>query len=223
MTKSAPSVLSLVLIPSILTLAVTGLRVYGELHDWGPMLVGTRQGGGEGGYVAITWLMFVFGLWFGIRLQRSPAALANRKRAFMLSVAGAVVLIAAMAGLSAAGLVSFPDKEHPVVPHGAPYLVAALALSTIVSFTAWPRAAFALLVYAALARIPVLVVTKLAIDKGWDVHYAKFAPGFVPPPHDELFMNLALPQVTFWPAATVISGTLMASLGALLAGQKRER
>ncbi|HEX5053685.1 MAG TPA: hypothetical protein VFZ65_18035 [Planctomycetota bacterium] len=221
MTTPSPRVLPLVLVPALITLVVTVLRVLGELDDWGPALVGTRRGGGEGGLIAIAWLMFVFGFWFGIRLQRGGAGVANRTRALLLSIAAVLVLMACMAGLGIAGLIEFPNEAKPVVPHGAPYLFASLVLATAVSFVAWRRAALTLLVYAALARIPVVVVTWLAIEHEWDTHYAKMAPGFVTPPHDELFVNLALPQITFWPAATVIVGTVMACLGAMLAGRSQ--
>jgi hypothetical protein len=219
METAPPRVLALVLVPALATLVVTLLRLVGELNGWGPLLVGTRRGGGEGGLIAITWLMFVFGFWFGIRLQRGGAGVANRGRALLLSLGAVVVLMGCMAGLSAAGLIEFPNEEKPVVPHGAPYLLTALVLATAVSFLAWRRAAFTLLAYAVLARIPVVVVTWLAVERDWDTHYAKLAPGFVAPPREELFFNLMMPQITFWPAATVITGTVMACLGALIAGR----
>lgn len=222
MQGQRPRVLSLVLVPALITLVVTILRLVGELADWSPLWVGSKRGGGEGGLLAITWLMLVFGFWFGIRLQRSGAGVRKRGKALLLSLAAAALLVACMAGLGAAGLIEFPNEEKPVVPHGAPYLLGALVLATAVSFVAWRQAAVTLLVYALLARIPVVVVTWLAVDRGWDTHYAKLAPGFVAPPQDELFLNLLMPQVTFWPAATVITGTVMACLGAMLAGGRQQ-
>jgi hypothetical protein len=221
MQTAPPRLLSLVLVPALITLLVTVLRLVGELNGWGTTLVGTKRGGGEGGLIAITWLMFLFGFWFGIRLQRGGAGVASRGRALLLSLAAIGVLMGCMAGLAAAGLTEFPNEEKPVVPHGAPYLFAALVLATAVSFFAWRRVALTLLVYSVLARIPVVVITWLAVQRNWDTHYAKLAPGFVPPPHDELFVNLMMPQITFWPAATVITGTVMACLGAMLAGRKQ--
>ncbi|MCA8975371.1 MAG: hypothetical protein KDC98_11670 [Planctomycetes bacterium] len=221
MSTAPPKLLSLVLVPAVISLLVTVLRVVGELNGWSVTLVGTRRGGGEGGLLAIVWLIPVFGLWFGLRLQRGGAGGERPGRALLLGVAAFALLVAGMAGLTAAGLIVFPNEEQPTEPRGAPYMLAALVAATIVSFVAWRRAAFVLLIYAALARLPVIVVTWLAVARGWDTHYGKTAPGFVAPPEGELLVNLLMPQITFWPAITVILGTIMACVGALLAGGAR--
>src|SRR5262247_256109 len=101
MPTSSVRVLPLVLVPALITLLVTVLRVVGELQNWGPTLVGSKRGGGEGGLIAITWLMFVFGAWFGFRLQRGGAGVERRGRALLLSLAAIGVLMACMAGLGA--------------------------------------------------------------------------------------------------------------------------
>ncbi len=57
----------LVLWPAAVTLAVTVLRVAGELLDWTPVLF-NRAVGGAGALVGIVWLIPVFGIHFGYRL-----------------------------------------------------------------------------------------------------------------------------------------------------------
>lgn len=221
MEGKAPGILKLVLVPALLTLVVTVLRLYGELNAWDPFWVGTKAGGGGGGLIAITWLVLVFGFWFGIRLQRSGKGVAKPGRALLLGVVAFAVFAGLMAGFHAADLVTFPNEEHPVEARGALYVLIACAAGSLVSFVAWGRAALTLLVYAIFARIPVLVVTWLAIDKQWDTHYAKVAPGFLPPPADQTFNFLMTPQISFWPAFTIMAGTILACLGALLFGRRK--
>lgn len=222
MEGKRPSILSLVLVPALITLAVTVLRLVGELKGWDPLLVGTKEGGGGGGLIAIIWLVLVFGLWFGFRLQRTGSGTSSPKRVMAIGLVAVAVLIGGFVAMGAAGLISFPDPEHPVVAHGALYIAAGCATAVLVAFLAWPRAALALLIYALLARIPVVILTWWALRQpDWDTHYTKIAPGFVPPAADEVFAFLALPQVTFWPALTVTFGVVLAGLGAMFAGRSK--
>ncbi len=58
----------LILVPAIVTLAVTLLRLVGELQDWSPRLF-SKEAGGGGALVGIAWLGIV------------AAALAGRRAA----------------------------------------------------------------------------------------------------------------------------------------------
>ena len=51
----------LVLIPAVITLGVTVLRLLGELQGWSKLLFNTQPGGG-GGLVGIVWLVPVLGV-----------------------------------------------------------------------------------------------------------------------------------------------------------------
>ena len=53
----------LILIPAIVTFAVTLLRLYGELNKWSTTYFGPTAGGG-GSLVGISWLIPVFGIYF---------------------------------------------------------------------------------------------------------------------------------------------------------------
>ena len=69
----------LILVPAVITLAVTLLRLVGELQGWSPALFSRAAGGGR--LVGISWLVPVFGAWFGWKLARAgsgPAASAAR-------------------------------------------------------------------------------------------------------------------------------------------------
>lgn len=214
-------ILSLVLVPALLTLVVTVLRLVGQLNQWSPTWFGRPQAGGSGALLGISWLMFVFGLWFGRQLQRSGNEVRSPGKALLISLVAAVVTFGGGMALQAADLVWFPDAEHPGEPRGLVYMLGLLLLGCAICAVAWWRAALTMLVYAILARIPVIVVSWLAIENGWDTHYTKIAPGFPQPAEGELLTFLVMPQITFWPAITVIFGTLMACLGALLSGKPK--
>jgi hypothetical protein len=58
----------LILVPALITLAVTGLRVIGELQHWSPRLFNPSAGGG-GALVGIVWLPIIFGPYFALKLS----------------------------------------------------------------------------------------------------------------------------------------------------------
>ena len=60
----------LILVPAVVTLVVTLLRLVGELQNWSPALFSRAPGGG-GSLVGISWLVPIFGAWFGWVLARS--------------------------------------------------------------------------------------------------------------------------------------------------------
>src|SRR5947209_4079846 len=59
-------ILKLILVPSLITLAVTILRVAGELQNW-PAPFFVKQGGGGGAIVGISWLPIFFGIYFAFQ------------------------------------------------------------------------------------------------------------------------------------------------------------
>src|SRR2546427_2114984 len=67
---SRPTTRDLVLAPAIVTLAVTVLRLVGELQQWSPRLF-SRAGGGGAALVGISWLPLIFGVYFAARLARA--------------------------------------------------------------------------------------------------------------------------------------------------------
>ena len=57
----------LILVPAGITLAVTLLRLIGELQEWSSALF-NRSAGGGGAIVGIVWLVPVFGIYFALKL-----------------------------------------------------------------------------------------------------------------------------------------------------------
>lgn len=201
----------LILVPALVTLAVTLLRLTGELLQWSPGLFARTAGGGAA-LVGIVWLIPVFGVWFALQLDKAGAAPASLKRAF--GRAG-LAFLCASAGFVLAILL-FP--QSPVVQ---------LALFTVVTIAAiviarpgWPELWRVLLAYGIAARAPVLVVMFLSIFLGWDTHYAKPRPDFPPMgPWGLFFWTALLPQGSIWIYLTIVGGILF---GAAAIGIRRK-
>jgi len=76
-TNKAP--INLIIVPAVITLAVTLLRLTGELMDWSPVLFSKSAGGG-GAIIGIAWLVPIFGFYFARQLMKSndgPAGLGS--------------------------------------------------------------------------------------------------------------------------------------------------
>jgi hypothetical protein len=198
--ESNTSLGRLILVPSLITLAVTLLRLAGEWNHWSPVLFNRNAGGGAA-LVGIVWLIPVFGAWFGLKLSRAGEAPARLGPAFKwagLALAFTVVLAGAAIAL-------FPSS--PVVQLG---LFAVITLGAVaIAQRAWPGLWRVLLAYGLAARIPVLVIMFPAIFLGWDTHYAKPRPDFPPMgPWGLFFWTAVLPQLAIWIFVTVVLGLL---------------
>jgi hypothetical protein len=198
---SKTSLRQLVLVPALITLAVTLLRLTGELLRWSPALFG-REAGGGASLIGIVWLIFFFGIYFALRLAREGEGPARLGPAFGWPALG----IAFNTALFAAALTLLPTNP-----------VAQLAVFTVGSWIAilvarrgWPAIWRVLLAYGFLARIPVLVIMFLAIFLAWDTHYAKPRPDFpAMGPWGLFFWTALLPQMSVWIYLTVLLGMLM--------------
>ncbi len=208
--ESNASLRRLILVPAVITLAITVLRLTGELLQWSPLLF-NREPGGPGALVGIVWLIPIFGIWFALQLDKAGEGPPRVRSAF--GWAGLAFLVAS-AGLAFALLV-FPTS--PVAQ------LAIFTLSTLAAIAVARRGWLALwrvlLAYGIAARIPVLVVMFVSIFLGWDTHYAKPRPDFPPMGHWGLFFWTALlPQASIWIYLTVVGGTLF---GAAAVGIRR--
>lgn len=187
----------MILVPALVTLGVTVLRVAGELAS-GPSTLFSRAVGGGAAVVGIVWLVPVFGAWFARRLAMDDAASPGRTAGF--AVAG----LAAFAVLAAAGF------ARPVASLSQFALIAAGAwIGIAVARRGWPRLADTLLAYGLAARVPVIVVILVAILNGWNTHYDSPPPGL--PDLGPIARWTAIgviPQLTIWMAFTVIVGAL---------------
>lgn len=205
----------LILIPSVITLALTLLRLVGELQHW-PTVLFNRAAGGGGAIIGITWLVFVFGAYFALKLAGAGEAPTSAGRAIGFAILG-LVLMSGGAFLIApadATHITFPGKE--IV--GLVLMVGGAALP----FLAWRALSKVLLAYGYAARIPVLIIMYFSIKGNWDTHYSLGPPGVVFPSFWSKFIQIAvLPQMIMWIAFTIVAGSLAGGI-AVLATRRRK-
>ncbi len=223
MDNKAPGILSLVLVPAIITLIVSVLRLVGELQGWGNPLVDNHAPGHEDQGLALlgaSWLIFIFGLWFGLKIRKSTGEPAHIGKTALKLVLAFAITMGGFFLFQSMGLIVQPSAEEPGEMQGLVYMMGLLAVSAVITLIAWPRLAITLLVYGLLARIPVVVITYLAWGNDeWDTHYTKLPAGVVAEGNDAL-MALIMPQLTVWIVFTMMAGGLLGCLGAVIAGKK---
>jgi hypothetical protein len=199
----------LILWPAVITLAITLLRLAGELQGWSQALFNAAPGGG-GALVGISWLPFVLGPYFAWKLARSGRGPTSAWRTAGMAVLALVLTAGAFFGAQRLGLgvAGF---------FGAFFVSLALAF---VPFRSWPELGKTLFAYALAARIPVAIIMLIAIFGKWGTHYDVLPPN--PPPTlvtmgplGQWFYIGFVPQMTIWIAHTVLAGTL---LGAVVVG-----
>jgi hypothetical protein len=200
---------SLVLVPALVTLAVTLVRLAGELLRL-PSALFSREAGGAAAIVGIVWLVPIFGVVFALKLLRLGHAPSGGWRALGISVVAFFLLPASIA---VALRVDFPVR------------VAVLGLGSIaalvVAYSAWPALGRTLLAYGLAARIPVAALMLVAMLGNWGTHYELGPPTFpemavVP----KWFWIGLLPQLTFWLGFTVAVGSIFGASTALVARRR---
>ena len=198
--------MQLILWPAVITLAITLLRLVGELQGWAPAFF-NRSAGGGGALVGISWLPFLLGPYFALKLSKDGKGPAGAWKVAGLALLGLVLAIAGFA--TAQGL------KLGVGAIFAAFLIA-LAVSFL-PFRAWPELGRTLFAYALAARLPVVIVMLLAISGKWGTHYDVLPPD--PPPAlltlgplGQWFFIGVLPQMTIWIAQTVLLGTLFGAV-----------
>jgi hypothetical protein len=210
MTESRPPIRELILVPSVITLAITLLRLVGELQNWSPALFSKNAGGG-GSVIGISWLILVFGAWFGLRLTRMGQGAASPLK--VSAVAFVVGLVVGFASFGA-GQAGGPNAFFGV------FIVASIA-ATFLTKSLWPLLWKTLLAYAFAARLPVALVMLAAILGDWGTHYDVPPPGFPAySPFVKWVLIGLLPQMTFWIYLTVVGGLIAGGIAGAIAGRK---
>jgi hypothetical protein len=197
----------IILVPAIISLLVSILRLTGELLGWSETLF-SRAAGGGGSLIGISWLVVVFGVYFAWKLTKMGFPVQSAGRLLGLSFLAIVIVVgAALLAQAALGLTSSIE------------LVAFAVLSVAVIFlvrSSWPELFRTLVAYGFAARIPVIIIMYFAIMGDWGTHYDS------PPPEmegmgwfTEWVITGVIPQATIWIAFTVIIGSLFAALTAI--------
>jgi hypothetical protein len=208
----------LILVPAIITLAVTLLRLFGELNKWSATYFNPTAGGG-GALVGISWLIVVFGAYFAWVLVKRGEGPARPWAAFGMALLAFVLNTAVF-------VVGTVMKLGPAVFLGLSAITCWIAI--VFTLRAWPALGKTLLAYAFAARVPVAIVMIFAIFGHWGTHYD------VPPPDPaaaavvEAMSPLAkwfwigfLPQMSIWIYMTVVGGMIVGTITAAVAGPKR--
>jgi hypothetical protein len=198
----------LILIPGIITLAVTLLRLLGELQHWSRVLF-NPEAGGPWSIIGITWLAPIFGIYFAARLssdgQGPTSALRANGRAIF-----AVVVIIVLAYLGSVEHIQRSFRGRLI------YIWLVMTIAALLTLPGWPALFKAMVAYGYAARIPVAVLMFFAIRGKWGTHYDALPPDM--PPGYGLWGRYCLlgffPQLVFWVGYTVVSGMLLGSITA---------
>lgn len=200
----------LIAVPAVFTLAITILRLVGELQHWGAPWFNSAAGGG-GAIVGISWLPIFFGPYFAWKLAAADEGPAGAGRAILWALVALVVFVG--------GGVAFGIG---LSKHLTALLVLGLLLalgSAFVPAKGWRRLGNVMLAYAFAARIPVLIVMYVAMSAngglGWGTHYDVAGPEFASAHFTfwTKFVYLAVfPQMSLWIGWTVVVGALLGGI-----------
>jgi hypothetical protein len=204
----------LILVPAVITLAVTLLRLSGELMHWSPTLFNPHPGGG-GAIVGIAWLVPVFGVYFGLKLANAGQGPAALGPAIVYSIVGfalvpALGFGAVKLGLDAEGFAAFG------------MFVVLSVLGAVVAYRAWPALGQTLLAYGLAARVPVAIVMLFAILGSWGTHYDVAPPNFPEMSAIAKWLLIGVvPQLTAWIWFTIAVGAIFGTVAVAATGRAR--
>ena len=214
-SSSKPRITQLILVPAVITLAVTLLRLLGELQHWSSLLF-NRSAGGGAALVGISWLPIIFGPYFAAKLAGSGEGPERYGKACGFAVLGVLAFIAG-AYLMSRG---FAESSKPG------WMISGLlvmAVGAALQFVPWGALAKTLIAYAYAARVPVAIVMFFAIRGNWGTHYDALPPeGVIPAGFWLKYLYIALiPQLVMWIAYTIILGALVGTAYAAVFRRKK--
>lgn len=210
----------LVLPAAVISLAVTLLRLAGELGRWSEPWFSRATGGvtpsGVSWIVGITWLPLPFGIYFAYELAREGIGPTSPARALGVALAG---LGLGLGGPWLAQRAGLGFQQELVL------ISLALAAAGALQRWGWPELARLLLIYGYAARLPVVIVMFLAMLGGWGTHYDYVDwPAQLELPFWSRFVWLALlPQLVLWVGFTLVLGALAGALTAVALRGRRPR
>ena len=198
----------LILVPALISLGVTLLRLTGELLRWSEAWFSTATQGvtpsGWSWLIGITWLPIPFGAYFAWKLSsggQGPPGSPLRSLPWSLAAAAVVLL-----GVSFRPPLAFPQVLL--------FIWGSMIPAGILAYRAWPALGRTLLAYGFASRIPVAVIMFLAMMGQWGTHYdyVGMPPEFQMGLWRGFFWLAFFPQLVFWVLFTLVLGTLSGSL-----------
>ena len=211
----------LILVPALIALAVTIVRLVGELSG-GPSSLFNRAPGGAGALVGIVWLIPIFGIYFAVKLVKRGFGPESAGKVIGFAVLGLVVAVVTFVSVPAlarylAESASVGRTISRPLGNAIGYLLAIMILHR----GGWPAFFKTMLGYAFASRIPVLIVMFIAILGNWGTHYELGPPGTPEMGFLANFIVIAVvPQMTFWIMVTVVFGTLFGGVAAAVVQPK---
>jgi len=210
-SENRVSIARLILVPAVICLGVTLLRLYGELQNWSEFWF-SRKAGGGGSPIGVSWLTLIFAAYFGYKLVKAGETPKSNLRVILSAVAGIAILVGA--GLIA-GQPPIPTWKFVVL-----FLLTVLAIA--IQYPAWPKLFKTLLAFGYAVRIPVVIVMYFAIRGQWGTHYDVLPPDFTDTGFWSTYMQIGfLPQMILWIAFTVVIGGLFAGIAAAIANRRK--
>ncbi|HXY40578.1 MAG TPA: hypothetical protein VEQ10_12965 [Vicinamibacteria bacterium] len=204
---------SLILVPAVITFAVTLLRLVGELQNWSPRFFSRAAGGGFAP-VGISWLAPIFGIYFGVKLARAGPGPSR-------TGAGIGLLVIAIALLPLTGVVAPRLGVNPQSLYMLGLFAVVSVIGAVIASRAWPQLGRVLFSYALAARIPVAIVMLIAIYANWGTHY-DVAPGLpAMSPFSKWLAIGLLPQMTLWIWFTLAIGGLFGLVAGAISARGR--
>jgi len=208
--------LRIVAVPLLISVAVTLLRLAGELSHWSVAWFSPATGGivpsGWSWVVGITWLPALFGPYFAYRLW-----VAGHRPPNLILALGFALLGGAIFFFGWRAITSRISTAGAAAPFWLLAIwVVAVAAAGLQAF-GWRKLAGTLLVYGLGSRAVVVIVMLLAMAFNWGTHYAFVEqPGLQQLPFVTRIVTLALiPQLVFWVGFTILLGCLAGAVTAL--------
>jgi hypothetical protein len=223
MSPDARRIGKLILVPAVITLAVTLLRLVGELLRWSPALFNRGDRPFSPSLVGIAWLVPAFGAWFGWKLTRAGSGPGSLGRAFGLALAAVAVLPLAGFLAPTAGIV----PEHMWRPNVSltesftilSVFVVVFFVGIALAILAWPALGRTLLAYGLAARIPIASLMLVAMLGNWGTHYDA-RPSYQMSALGWWFAIGLVPQLSFWMWYTIAFGAPFGIVAAAIARRR---
>jgi hypothetical protein len=213
--KEAAMAWRLIFVPAAITLAVTILRLTGELQHWSSRWFSPETGGiipsGVSWIFGITWLAAIFGAYFAVKLFHTGQGPRSLGKAVIFSAIGILIFLLyrpVVESLCLAFKVDFPQ-----------YLVLIWffwGLAGVLQYFGWPELFKVLLIYAYAARIPVAIVMFFAMGGHWGTHYDYVGTNIQLSGIPRYLWLAFFPQLVGWIGFTITLGAVAGVLAIFL-------
>lgn len=198
--------LRLIFWPTLITALVSAARLVAEVQGWA-----SPRSGGALNPLGISWLAFVFGGYFALRISRLGSQ--PRQQPAWPWCVGAFILIVISIGWQFGPLLEANQSDETFQRVRSAVLVLTVIATTlaIVDFVIWRRLFVTMLCYAVPTRGIVVGMTWLAKHNEWNTHYTKFGPPGIELDMANTMVSATIAQGGFWIPWTIIAGFVAGS------------